>query len=409
MDKLNIQVGGFSGTATLSVKNPEIQDGFWSDATGAKKGIITEATYGEKVKFTVGTKDIPDGTVLNFTLFDSDINPDDELSGSFSATVNNNVAELEFTPDIKWEEKAKWEYDKVVEVYFKIEAVIKSKKLTPTNQDIKISAELPKKEEDYLTIYPKEVKITVLVELPHSHYKVIDGWKSIVNDLKNVEVPDPGLLASAKGLAGHTAMAIGDRYFDYGPRNVRGVYSEVDYDADFNKDGDKLDNVTLSSPSYMFAPGTPWWGSFVANKKGIKPKDVTLDMVLKFIKLHWLGNEQPPGSGNYPNSTNIYGAVHKVEFFVTEEQAKKMIDWWENRYNHPKIYSVFPWDGEQCTSTVKTALQEAGIYIPDETQRPDGILSDLKSFIFSTSVKHKGEKPDVKLLKAESHDWPLTP
>jgi hypothetical protein len=55
-----------------------------------------------------------------------------------------------------------------------------------------------------------------------------------------------------------------------------------------------------------------------------------------------------------------------------------MIKWWEERYKHLKIYSVYPWTGEQCTTTVKAAIQEGYplIYgkvinrLPNDTQRP---------------------------------------
>lgn len=59
--------------------------------------------------------------------------------------------------------------------------------------------DLPAEEFNYLVVYEKEVLITVLIELPHSHYTLFE---------------DP---LSALGLAGHSAIAIGDRYFDYGP------------------------------------------------------------------------------------------------------------------------------------------------------------------------------------------------
>ena len=50
-------------------------------------------------------------------------------------------------------------------------------------------------EEVLIEIAEAEEKITIIVELPHSKET---GW-------------------GAKGLAGHTAMAIGERFFDYGP------------------------------------------------------------------------------------------------------------------------------------------------------------------------------------------------
>lgn len=369
-----------SQTATIIV--PKIMDGFWSDPING--GTLKELTYGEKVKLTLKTRDIPNGTKLNLTLFDFDgnYNPDDELDRTFSAIVKNDIAELEFTPDYKWEESAKYETDRVVEVYFKVEAdveVLGKPKL--------FSSQFPKKKEEYLKIYPQEIKITVIVELPHSSET---GW-------------------GAKGLAGHTAMAIGERYFDYGPDyNTKTIKSlnEKKYDYDFNEDGDKNDIVDLTGQvNHKFAPGKPWWGDHIADKKGLKPSDITLSMALKYIQLHWQGVEQPTGSRNFPHATYIYGEVHKIEFFVDESQAEKMIDWWENRYYHPKAYSIFPWTGEQCTTTVKSALQSGNINIPDMTQKPVGILHDFQSIILSTSIRQKGKKPNISMIKPESVDF----
>lgn len=354
---------GTTASQSVNILAPKILDGFWSDPING--GIPKELTYGEKIKFTVKTQDIPDNTKLNFILYDYDgnYNSDDELDRTFSAIVKNNMTELEFTPDSKWEESAKYENDKVVEVYFKIEVNLKNKK---------ISTQLPKKEEDYLKIYPKETKITVIVELPHS---LETGW-------------------GAKGLAGHTAMAVGERYFDYGPDyiNIESV-DESKYDYDFNNDGDKKDIVNLAGQvNHKFAPGKPWWGDFVANNLGIPAKKVKLNQVLSFILKSYKLN-------------NVYGEVHKIEFFVNGKQGKKIIDWWETRYDHPKAYSVFPWTGEQCTTTVKSALQAGGINIPDMTQKPVGILEDFKILIRSTSLRHKGKKAIIKIIKPESKSW----
>ncbi len=190
-----IEIAGITASRSIYIKKPEIQDGFWSIPKG---GTTKEATYGEKVKFTVSTKDIDDGTVLNFTLYDYDgnYNSDDELSRSFSAKVKGDVAELEFIPDIKWEESAKYETDKVVETYFKVETEIKGKKVT---------AQLPKKEDDYLTIYGKPEIITVLIELPHTSY----------TDKLN-----------SKGLGGHSAIMIGPEYYDFGPQPGEPFFSD---------------------------------------------------------------------------------------------------------------------------------------------------------------------------------------
>ena len=52
----------------------------------------------------------------------------------------------------------------------------------------------------------------------------------------------------AKGLAGHTAMAIGNNFFDYGPdydQEKLKTFNENEYQADLNKDGDMDDSVTI--------------------------------------------------------------------------------------------------------------------------------------------------------------------
>ena len=96
-------------------------------------------------------------------------------------------------------------------------------------------------------ILKKRLIITVLIELPHSK----ETWWG------------------AKGLAGHSAMAIGERYFDYEPNNTPIIYNEKDYDSDFNNDGDKDNDVQLNEPSFMNSPGQPWWGTHIVQKKGI--------------------------------------------------------------------------------------------------------------------------------------------
>ena len=139
----------------------------------------------------------------------------------------------------------------------------------------------------------------------------------------------------------------------------------------------------------------------VAEVNNISVHDVKLDQVKAFVLQHWHKN-------------NVYGKVHTIEFYVKESEANKMIKWWEERYRHLKIYSVYPWTGEQCTTTVKTAIQQAfpfditkpvmGNYIPDTTQTPKGLLEDLKSFV-STSKKHAGQLSTITVIKQESSDW----
>lgn len=226
-------------------------------------------------------------------------------------------------------------------------------------------------EEVILEIEEIEEKITIIVELPHSKET---GW-------------------GAKGLAGHTAMAIGERFFDYGPDySETKTFDEQQYQADLNQDGDMNDKVKINeipNAGFYFAPGRPWWGEMISNN----PEKVTLLQSLNFISKNWKIN-------------NIYGTVYKIEFYVKKSQSDKMLEWWKDRYQHLKVYSVKPWTGEQCTTTVKQALAYGGIDDIDwNTLTPDAILEDLKTEIKSTSRQHKDQKAEITLIKKEEKDW----
>ncbi|QDP85764.1 hypothetical protein FNJ88_09465 [Chryseobacterium sp. SNU WT5] len=331
--------------------------GWWTDK---KDRTIKEALIGQKVKFHIQmdkTK-VPKNSKITVNLMDWDgfLNPDDpiKLYSSDKNPATNKYEEVNelFTDSngkaslliTLTDELVKYTVDdggNEIELYFDCRYFDISDKEYETKS-------LPIEESNYLIVYEEEVLITVLVELPHSHYSLGRAAKNI----------DYGEAINAIGLAGHSAMAIGERYFDYGPDYSQTIISEKKYDYDFNDGGDKDDFVDLKavdkdgkpiySISETFSPGRPWWGEMIADRLRISPNDVKLNQVLDFIKLDW-----------YDDDTNIYGEIHKIEFYVKESEAKKMLNWWEERYKHLKIYSVFPWTGEQCTTAVKTAIQEA--------------------------------------------------
>lgn len=370
--------------------------GWWTDKNDQP---IKEATIGDTIKFHIQTKGIEDGKKVNFTVYDWDHFSDDKL------TLFNKNSGKEITIIIVQDNKGFVEWTtgegclKLLEETFEGDEIELFIKCQYKNETIN----LPYMESDYLILYEKEVMITVIIELPHSKET---GW-------------------GAKGLAGHTGMAIGNKYFDYGPDydlNNNGTpnpatlgeivpMSEEEYDVDFNNDGDRDDVVNINENTLNFknAPGRPWWGEMIAQRKNIRPEEVTLDMVFKHIQLHWKGRYDPV-TRSYPDATLIYGEVHKIEFYVKESEANKMLKWWENRYKYLKLYSVYPWKGEQCTTTVKTAIQEAfpvykGInWIGDIIQAPDGLLGQLESFI-STSRQHKNERVKITKIKEEASDW----
>ncbi|EGD33026.1 hypothetical protein [Capnocytophaga sp. oral taxon 338] len=359
--------------------------GWWTDVNDKP---IKEATVGSTIRFHIQTQGVKNGEKIDFIVYDQDYfsfndklvvkNKNKEIN---KITVQNNRGYIEW---VTGEECLK-----LLEETFEGDEIELFIKCQYKNETI----DLPAMESDYLALYEKEVLITVIIELPHSKET---GW-------------------GAKGLAGHTGMAIGNKYFDYGPdydlnnNGTPNIYksgeivpiNEKEYDVDFNNDGDKDDivNINENTLSFKNTLGRPWWGEMIAKREGIEANSVTLHQAIEFIKLDWK-----------KYGTSIYGEVHKIEFYVKESEANKMLKWWENRYRHLKIYSVYPWKGEQCTTTVKTAIQEAfpfykGInWIGKTTQKPSGLLNDLKNFI-STSKQHKNEKVRITKIKEEANDW----
>ncbi|MCP4970056.1 MAG: hypothetical protein GY932_05605, partial [Arcobacter sp.] len=188
---------------------------------------------------------------------------------------------------------------------------------------------------------------------------------------------------------------------------------EPTYGADFNGDGDSLDlnldlskrsnpiNQDIKSMTYddfknvttgtqdinaLFAPGTAWWAKFVALENNISINDVTLSQTLTFIK----------------NTKSINGNTYIIEFYISKTNANKIITWWENKYRKLGVYSIRPYTGEQCTTTVIDSLKAGGINDIDfSTLTPQGILEDLKTEVKSTSKQKKGNKAKITLIKNE--------
>jgi hypothetical protein len=377
--------------------------GWWTDKNDKP---IKEALIGDQVKFHIqmDKSKVPPNSEINFTLMEWDgaFNIDDSIVLT-STTKDPKTGKYPELKTLKTDANGKAilyvslteglvsfindDGGNEIELYFKCSYYDISDNMSET-------LDLPDESNNYLIVYEKEVLITVIIELPHSSYSITSKSEFL----------------SALGLAGHSAMAIGKRYFDYGPDYSQTIVSEKKYDYDFNDDGDKDDNVDLTEtdkngkPIYTinekFSPGRPWWGEMIARRKGINASKVTLSDALDFIKLHW-----------DKDGTNIYGEVHKIEFYVKESEAKKMILWWEERYLHLKVYSVYPWTGEQCTTTVKTAIHQVfdpmssiKNIIPIGTQRPAGLLFDL-GFFSSTSKQHFNESAIKTIIKNEATDF----
>lgn len=185
--------------------------GWWTDANDKP---IKEATVGSTIRFHIQTQGVKNGEKIDFIVYDQDYfsfndklvvkNKNKEIN---KITVQNNRGYIEW---VTGEECLK-----LLEETFEGDEIELFVKCQYKDETIN----LPYMESDYLASYEKEVLITVIIELPHSKET---GW-------------------GAKGLAGHMGMAIGNKYFDYGPDYYTPIISEQKYDYDFNNDGDKGD------------------------------------------------------------------------------------------------------------------------------------------------------------------------
>ena len=168
----------------------------------------------------------------------------------------------------------------------------------------------------------------------------------------------------AKGFGGHTGIAIEERFYDYGPSQ----------------------NGPSSLPNIIYSPGKPWWDDHLASDLGLTLDQVNLQHVVDYIK----------------NRLHPKQHVYMIRFFVTQEEAKIIEQFWKDLYASPGTYTPAT---NQCTTTVIDSLQKAGV-LPWKTARssftwsPEAFLSDSRK-IESTTGYHKGEVSIVKQILHE--------
>lgn len=367
----------------VSYLPPEINKGWWTDSSNTK---IKEALVGDVVRFHVETKNIKDSEILNLALRDWDgkLNIDDYPKGaSDKLTVNSNKGYVEFTIPKDWESNIEDDGGAEIELYFDI----KYKEQT---------YELPSKTKDYLNVYIKPVKITVIIELPMKNY---NSKYSTIEEIRDTAVAKLGLL-------GHTAIAIENEYYDYGPEKdpaiLTGSISESKY-GDLNNDGDVTDTYTGIGDSDLANSGlnqttggpfgtlgSPWWDQNYASGSS---SDIDLNDLMLILS-----------SDTTRTSYGILGEVHIFELEVTEEEGKIVKDWWIDKYNNNLgIYSVnIMEDGDHCTSTVKDSLVEAKLIPPQSLTTvciPSSFLTHMRIFAKNSAGKNLSKKAKVTVLK----------
>ncbi|QLL57749.1 MULTISPECIES: hypothetical protein [Empedobacter] len=177
------------------------KEGWWSsDKEGNNR--ITEAYVGDIVYFNIKMENVKaTDAKVDLQLYDDDgwPNPPDAIdiieikedgkAGNIikSKPIIDNKVSFPLTLSSGLIDFIEDDIGNEIELYFQC----------GYNDEVQIK--LPYSQLDYLKVFEKEVLITVIIELPHSFYTLLNNP------------------ISALGLAGHSAMAIGDKYFDYGP------------------------------------------------------------------------------------------------------------------------------------------------------------------------------------------------
>ena len=201
--------------------------------------------------------------------------------------------------------------------------------------------------------FEKPVKITVIIELPH---------------------PEDSSTIGQMGLSGHTALAIGEEFYDFGPDY------HVDKDGDGNVDKDF---------AYLASQGSPWWDRDI-----LKNEDLSKKYKLKTVDD--VGFKQ---AKYYINHTKGIYEVWFVEIETTKQKAEEAKKWWKDRYNNLGEYSVLPMIGEQCTTTVRTSLVESKVIPWNTVQTPQGFLEYLKGFAINTAGRNKNKPVNSFMYK----------
>lgn len=224
----------------LRKPEPKFIKGFWADKNKKKlntKDASKNVKAGDKVYAYVKTDGIPDDTECTVRIKEWDptiFDPDEDVK-TVTAKTKDNCIHRKLKIDHTWYAN---ESDRLSEIYFEIDSSFKL-----DGHSFELSETYPADTDDYLYVVDKGVLITVIIKLPHS--KSTDKWE-------------------AKGLGGHTGIAIGKEFYDYGPDISR-----------YSSGGDPITGVE----------GIPWWDKIIMDDSGgsiKKLSDVDLSHILNY-------------------------------------------------------------------------------------------------------------------------------
>lgn len=171
-------------------------------------------------------------------------------------------------------------------------------------------------------------------------------------------------IGGEKTNVGHTGIIINDDFYDYGPGGEA-----------------KL--------KMFFAEGVKWWDS-----RDLERLDI--EAILK--------------SDTERSGWGITSRVVLIDIDVSKKENDKVQKWWENKYKNMGHYSILPFLGSQCTTTVRQSIESGtrvfGRSITKFTQSPNGFKDLLLKKGKHTSGIKKGTKltiiddyPEISVTK----------
>ncbi|WP_314236156.1 hypothetical protein [Capnocytophaga sputigena] len=338
---------------------PKIINGFWTNLNDTP---IQKAVVGDKVRFHIRTENFNNQEEVTALIYNFDSTKekrnDKLLTSQKTIFIEDNKGFIEW--EIKSDEclslfEERGEGDSL-ELYVKCSFK-------------KESIDLPTNKNNYLVLEEKEEVVTILIEIPHSEEKGI----------------------ARKGLAGHTGIIIGEEYYDFGPVGGK---------------------VLLP-----FTKGGPWWDTdksdivVYKDEYGNQRRDIVkLSNLTKNLILDILSDDDKR------KVNKIFGEVYLIDIHIKQSEKNKLEEWWKDKYENFKRYSLSPINGKQCTTIVKTSLRKCTKSLKKitldqmTTLTPKGFLELLKKEGVHTSGDKKGqpltisEKYDELPLKQNSKD-----